>query len=78
MYSGHDIFKMVDTYGFPLDIIVLELRDNGQHFNVAQFIESAVKAGWKKIRIVRMLGVNAENERVKELIEKYTDYYLGV
>lgn len=41
--DGGKIFKLVDTWGLPLDIIVMELRERGLGFNVIQFVQSAKK-----------------------------------
>jgi len=73
MFNGHQIFKLVDTYGLPLDIINLILRERNEHFNVAQFVESAVKANWTKERITWMLNIN--DQYYKDLIEKYYNYF---
>ena len=56
--DGNYVFKLVDTHGLPLDIIVLELRDRGEGFDVVEFIKAAYKAGWKKKRIEWMLKSN--------------------
>lgn len=53
--GGDKVFKLVDTWGLPLDIIVMELRDKGMGFNVLEFVQSAKKAGWKKERVHWML-----------------------
>ena len=53
--DGGKIFKLVDTWGLPLDIIVMELRERGLGFNVLQFAQSAKKAGWKSGRVHWML-----------------------
>lgn len=73
MYSGHEIFKLVDTHGLPLDIIVLELRDRSEHFNVAEFVQSAVKAGWSKSRLLWMMNIS--DEKYSELVKKYYDFF---
>lgn len=72
MYDGHEIFKLVDTYGLPLDIINLILREEGSAFNAAQFIESAYRAGWKKERILWMMRVH--NPKVDSKLEEVIDY----
>ncbi len=71
--SGHEVFKLVDTHGLPLDIIVLELRDRGLGFNVHEFIDSALLAKWTPKRIKWTLKVNCENNGVVNLVNKYVD-----
>ena len=76
--SGHDIFKLVDTFGLPLDIIVLELRDRNAAFNVAEFIESASRARWKKERVYNMIlysGVMKDNKEFENKLNMYINYY---
>ncbi len=45
--SGRWVFKLMDTHGLPLDIILDRLREEGKIMNTTQFIEAALKAGWK-------------------------------
>lgn len=76
--SGHDVFKLVDRYGLPLDIIVLELRERDFAFNTAEFIESAKKANWKKERVYNMIlysGTQKDNEDFKEKLNMFIEYY---
>lgn len=53
--DGGLIFKLVDTHGLPLDIIVMELRDKELGFNILEFVQAAKKAGWKQERVLWML-----------------------
>lgn len=39
--TGKVIFDMVDSYGFPLDILLLEMEDNKLTFDVKGFINAA-------------------------------------
>lgn len=71
VYKGDEIFKMVDTYGLPLDIIVLELREKGRGFDVLGFIDKALSVGWTKKRIYNMLNVAQNDERAIFIIKKY-------
>ena len=76
--SGHEVFKMVDTFGLPLEIIVLELKDRNAAFNVAEFIESASKAKWKKERVYNMIlfsGTMKDNEEFKEKLTIFVEHY---
>ena len=76
--SGYDIFKLVDTFGLPLEIIVLELRDKKMAFNIAEFIESANKAKWKKERVYNMIlysGIMKDNEEFKNKLNIYINFY---
>jgi len=78
MISGHDIFKLVDTFGLPLEIIVLELKDRKLAFNVAEFIESAHKAKWKKERVYNMIlysGVMKDNKEFENKLNMFIEYY---
>lgn len=42
--SGKEVFKFLDSYGLPLDIMILEMRKNGLFFDVKEFIEAAHKS----------------------------------
>lgn len=71
---GEKIFRLMDTRGLPLDIIVLELRDSAMAFNVKTFIDTALKSGWKPKRIMWTLkSANSHNEKGLEIAEKYLD-----
>lgn len=72
--KGSEVFRLVDTYGIPLDIVVLEFRQKGLGFNIKTFIDSALKAGWKKKRIFWVLksAQTTEPEAIK-IIEKYLE-----
>lgn len=41
------VFKLVDTYGIPLDIILSGLKKSNMLCCWTSFFESSVKAGWK-------------------------------
>lgn len=64
------MFKLVDTQGLPLDIIVMELREKGLGFDVTEFIGAAKKAGWKEKRVSWMLKTSMKNEEGVGLLEK--------
>lgn len=74
MIDGSDVFNLVDRYGLPLDIVVLSFRDKGYKFNVYQFIDSALDAGWKSKRIRLMLKSAYNHERSNKLINDYLEY----
>ena len=81
MLSGYDIFKLVDTFGLPLEIIVLELRDRKMAFNVAEFIQSAKKAGWKKERVYNMVlysGTMVGNKEFEDKLNMFIEYYYKI
>ena len=44
--SGEYIFKLVDTYGLPMDMVNETLRERGLGFNVVEFVKCAILAGW--------------------------------
>ncbi len=72
MISGYEVFKLMDTYGLPLDIIVMELREKKMGFNVVEFIEAAKKAGWKSSRVRWTLlstGNKGGDDKVIEAID---------
>lgn len=62
--NGSEVFKLVDTHGIPLDVIVLELRDKNRAFNIAQFIEAASLQGWPEKRTVSTI-VATSNDKSK-------------
>lgn len=43
--SGDVIFKFLDSYGLPLDIMLLELESKGLAFDVLGFIKAAKNSG---------------------------------
>jgi hypothetical protein len=59
------VFKLFDTNGLPLDIVVSYIHERGKVVNWPDFVEAAEKAGWldKTIRL-----------RIKEAV---TDAYGG-
>lgn len=66
-YCGAEIFKMVDTYGFPLDIINMMLREKGAFFPAEEFIGAAKKAKWTNERIYQtMLSASPIQEQIKD------------
>lgn len=68
VYSGHDIFKLMDTHGLPLDVINMMLREQGDIFNAAEFIEAAKKSGWPDKRILNTM-ISASPLQGQELAE---------
>lgn len=47
MLSGADIFKLRDTHGLPLSVIIERLYEMGSMVDWLGFIIAAAKAGWK-------------------------------
>lgn len=43
--SGKEIFKLIDTYGFPLDLIYEILNEKNIIFDFHEFIISAIDSG---------------------------------
>ncbi len=78
MYNGSDIFKLVDTYGLPLDIINLMLREKGEVFNCEEFILAGIKGGWTGERITQTLVAAAKpdtdlvglKQRIEDVIRR--------
>lgn len=68
VYSGHEIFKLVDTHGLPLDIINMVLREDGDIFRADEFIEAAKKGGWPDKRILNTM-ISASPLQGQELAE---------
>ena len=71
MYNGADIFKLVDTHGLPLEIVNMQLREQGSFFNVEEFI-SAAKKSWTDDRIyLTLVGSSPlQGEKMEELKER--------
>jgi len=40
------VFKIHDTFGYPLEQIMEELRDQGLHVDVSSWINDAFASGW--------------------------------
>lgn len=75
-YSGHDIFKLVDTHGFPLEIINMMLRERNAFFDTHEFIEAAKTAHWKDKRIYNMLisATPLQGTELETLKQRITEY----
>jgi len=76
--DGHEIFLLVDSIGLPLNIIVLELREKGLSFNIAEFIESARDAGWKRMRVYNMVlysGIMQNNKEFRKKLILFISHY---
>lgn len=43
--SGKEVFKLIDTYGFPLDLIYDILNEKNIIFDFYEFIVSAIDSG---------------------------------
>lgn len=54
--TGKVVFDMVDSHGFPLDILLLEMEDHHLAFDVKGFIISAKNSGnYENIERLRIL-----------------------
>ena len=51
------MFKMVDTHGIPLEVVISHLNDNGLMPSWTHFYDRAVKAGWKPDGVIQKLTV---------------------
>lgn len=75
MISGKQIFKLVTEQGLSLDIINIELREKGLHFDTCGFIAQAVVEGWTEKRTIQTLMANSINPNNKELSVKISSVY---
>lgn len=41
------VFKMVDTYGIPLEIILIKFKEDGLLVDWCDFIDNALNSNWK-------------------------------
>jgi len=55
------VFQICDTFGFPLEIAILEIRDRGYVVAWDEFIKDARKHGWKE-KTIRTKILGAVNE----------------
>jgi len=82
MISGHKIFYLVHRNGLPLDIINLELKNKGEAFNIEEFVESAIIAGWTRIRVENTLVYNcgnlSENNTFRALLNILLDKHFKI
>ena len=68
--SVSGVFKMVDTYGLPLDIIIDQLKDRGMMPDWIDFYDQAIKVGWKPKGVLSKLS--------EAIIDVYgIDFYTG-
>lgn len=51
--SGY--FKLYDAHGIPLELIFNYAKEEGYVLSVDSFFIDAIKAGWKKDRIINLL-----------------------
>lgn len=42
LINGKETFRLVDTFGFPLELVNDVIREHGMGFNVVEFIEAAL------------------------------------
>lgn len=74
MLSGADVFKLRDTHGLPLSVIIEKLYEMGSMVDWLGFILAAAGAGWKGEKTKREIysalseaGICKEfKEKVKE------------
>ena len=73
---GHDVFKLMDSCGLPLEIITEQCREKDMYFNVYEFIVSAYKS--KNYSIDRLKVILKEcvvkNEFQEKLIDRFVDH----
>lgn len=50
------VFKLFDTFGIPLDMVLMNLEDHGLVVDWPDFIEAALIQGWKMKTVVSRLG----------------------
>ena len=70
--TGKVIFDMVDSYGFPLDILLLEMEDHQLAFDIKGFILAAKNSGnYENIERLRiLLFSNLMTRGNEEIIKK--------
>lgn len=79
-----NLFQLYDTHGLPLEIIMLEYKENNIQFNIMEFIYYALDAGWKMKTIIGRLGpeystvygTNSWN-KIKICLESYKEIENG-
>lgn len=88
--SGKTVFRIMDSVGLPLDIIVQELRAKGAAFDILDFVKAAKKSGnyntpkgigrLKERILETMLDKNAKPEwsNGKNLSELVTECFQAV
>ena len=69
------VFKLIDTLGFPLEIILLELKDRGLVVAWDEFITDARTHGWTE-KTIRTKILGAVNEaHGTDYLEKFTELF---
>ena len=63
-------FKMVDTYGLPLDMVIKRVSDRGLACDLQKFIQDALNAGWTQEKAVSVC-----NEAVSLLRGQHCNFY---
>jgi alanyl-tRNA synthetase len=74
--DGAQIFKLVDSYGLPLEVITDRLREKGMGFNVVEFIQAALDSKnftYKTIKPRLLDGFEGDKESMSQLLDGLAD-----
>ena len=65
------VFKLVDTYGLLLDMILEEFKQKGCVISWKDFYQDAKKAGWRKDIIIKKVRMDSTDSDLNERVVKY-------
>lgn len=66
--DGHKMFRIMDSFGLPFEVIVDELALRGMAFNVYEFCQAAAASGnYSAKRLYRLLKAHAPSDEAAEL-----------
>jgi len=72
--SGKIIFKLLDTFGFPLDLVEEVLKENGCIFDMYEFMLCALRSG--NFSIAKLLSTLSVLSYYNELYFKKAILYI--
>lgn len=79
LLDGYTIFKLMDTYGLPLDLINDLLREKNVAFNAVEFVAAALASKNFTCDAIKKKIINSMvfDEATRAEVSKHLDYLCG-